>query len=291
MQLHPVVTEDEATDAPAIVDLGQRDRLHALAVVDAQRLHRPAGDREIAVAVDPLELRGVAQPVVARDAVAAQEGAVGRQAQRPARAPFGRELVARDAVDITACRPAGVAEVDGVEVVRAAAVGEEAGDAEGAVRRQLLVADLRHRQHAGVDVRRHRQAAIGAEAPVIGQAELEAVHAAVLEARAEEAGRVAAAAADRMREAGKRHRRQPEQVDARAVVIDALAIRPVGDADGGDLPGRLLGAAVAVRDPAGGVGGAVERHRAVGGAGAALRGEAAAAIEHHQHVLDDAVAQ
>src|SRR3546814_6586702 len=69
----------------------QRDRLLSLLVVKAQRLRRPAGDRQIALPADPLDLESRAQPVVAADVIAAHEGAVGRDAARIADAPRSEE--------------------------------------------------------------------------------------------------------------------------------------------------------------------------------------------------------
>src|SRR3546814_1528045 len=66
--------------------------LLALNVVDAQRLGRPAGDREIGVAADPFELEGRAQPVVAADVITAHESAVGGDAPRIGQAPARVEL-------------------------------------------------------------------------------------------------------------------------------------------------------------------------------------------------------
>src|SRR3546814_17596055 len=89
-------------DPAAIVDFGQGDRLHPLFVVDAQRLHRPASNREIAVAIDPLEPDRVAQPIVARNVVAAQEGVVGREPDRSADTPVRIELIAARGIEIAA---------------------------------------------------------------------------------------------------------------------------------------------------------------------------------------------
>src|SRR3546814_18467850 len=89
-------------DPAAIVDFGQGDRLHPLFVVDAQRLHRPASNREIAVAIDPLEPDRVSQPSVARNVVAAQEGVVGREPDRFAATPVRIELIAARDIGITA---------------------------------------------------------------------------------------------------------------------------------------------------------------------------------------------
>src|SRR3546814_12187962 len=63
----------------AVIDNRQRDRLLALNVVDAQRLGRPAGDREIGVAADPFELEVRAQPVVAADVITEIGRASGRE--------------------------------------------------------------------------------------------------------------------------------------------------------------------------------------------------------------------
>src|SRR3546814_16487606 len=89
-------------DPAAIVDFGQGDRLHPLFVVDAQRLHRPASNREIAVAIDPLEPDRVAQPIVARNVVAAQEGVVGREPDRSADTPVRIELIAARGIELAA---------------------------------------------------------------------------------------------------------------------------------------------------------------------------------------------
>ena len=80
-------------------------------------------------------------------------------------------------------------------------------------------------------------------------------------------------------------------MEPRTLIIDAVAIGPVGHAHGGDLPRRLARAAIAPDDGTGGVGGAIEPHDPVGIAGAAHRRQPAAAIEHDQHVIDHAVLQ
>src|SRR3546814_14562698 len=73
-----------------------------LLVVKAQRLRRPAGDRQIALPADPLDLESRAQPVVAADVIAAHEGAVGRDAARIADAPARIDLKFARAFQIAA---------------------------------------------------------------------------------------------------------------------------------------------------------------------------------------------
>ncbi len=96
--------EQHVRDTPAIIDFRQRDRLQALVVAEAQRLHRPSGDRKIAVAIDSFEADRAAQPIILRNVVAGQKGTIGRDAQRTAETPFRAELEARDTVDIAAKR-------------------------------------------------------------------------------------------------------------------------------------------------------------------------------------------
>ncbi len=92
-------------DALAIIDGGERDRLSSLHVGGAQRLHRPAGDRKIAVARDPLGFHHGAQPIVAGDIVTAQEGLVGGQAGRARDRPVRPDLEAAVRIDIAAYVP------------------------------------------------------------------------------------------------------------------------------------------------------------------------------------------
>ena len=106
----------------------------ALTVADAHRLGRPAGDRQVAVRIDVLGFDHGAQAIVAADVVAAQEGAVGRGADRPADAPFRRQLQRAAGVEIAAeipfrSRRGGGRGIAGGD---AAAIGRIAGDLVGA---------------------------------------------------------------------------------------------------------------------------------------------------------------
>ena len=64
------------------IDEGQGHGLLALTVIHAQGLHRPARDGEIARPAIAREREGGAQPIIPADVIAAQEGAVCRDAAR-----------------------------------------------------------------------------------------------------------------------------------------------------------------------------------------------------------------
>src|SRR3546814_6600355 len=81
-------------------DLGEG--LLPLIVIGPQRLHGPSGDGQIAFEADPLDLGKAAQPVVARNVIAAQEGVVGRHPARKAHPPQWIELEPAVAVHIAA---------------------------------------------------------------------------------------------------------------------------------------------------------------------------------------------
>ncbi len=70
--------EDGIFHAAAVIDGRQGERDLSLLAAQNQRLRRIACDQQIAVGVDPLQLRQRAQPVVAADIVTAQEGPVAR---------------------------------------------------------------------------------------------------------------------------------------------------------------------------------------------------------------------
>src|SRR3546814_20964637 len=71
-----------------------------LIVIGPQRLHGPSGDGQIAFEAAPLDLGKAAQPVVARNVLAAQEGVVGRPPARKAHQPPWNELEPSVAVNI-----------------------------------------------------------------------------------------------------------------------------------------------------------------------------------------------
>ena len=283
--------ENGVCDPPARVDGGQGDRLGSGDVGEPQPLERPAGDRDVAVDGDPLEIGDRAQTIVARDVVAAHERPVGRVAAREGHAPIGAEDEPAAALDIAADSLV-LAQGRGGEGIEleARAIGKIAVDLERADREELAILRLEHRQDAGEDVRGHREVAVGREADVIGDAELEPVAAAVANLGDEESAPSRPLAAVGVRQAGQADDRNAEKVESRALVGDSVAHRIVGHPDGVDLPGRVLRTAVRRDHCAGRVGRAVERRVAVDPPRLCRR-EPPAVGEHQQHVLHDAVLQ
>ena len=53
-----------------------------MVLLDQQRLGGPAAEREVAVGVDPLDIEGGPQAILAGNVIPAQESPVGRQPQR-----------------------------------------------------------------------------------------------------------------------------------------------------------------------------------------------------------------
>ena len=118
--------DDRAGQDEARVERRKRDRDLLLDVVDAKALERPAGDRDVAVAVDPLDIDEVAQHVVAADVVAAGDGLVGGGAERAGNAPVGIELELAIGLEIAA-EIAPLVGIDriGIGVVDPAVSGEQ----------------------------------------------------------------------------------------------------------------------------------------------------------------------
>ena len=281
---------DRVGDPPARVDGREDEGLHALDVGQPQALEGPAGDRDIGGVGDALGIDETPQPVVARNVVAPHEGAVGRvpaeARDRPLRAeddPAAALYIGADA--LIAGRVGRSQRIEG----DLGAVGEIAVHREGAVRGQLTIFGLEHRQHAGEDVRRDRRVPVLGEAEIIRNAELQPVAPAIADLGDQHAG-AAALAAVRMGQAGQAEDRLAEQVQGRAPVGDAVADRIVDDTDRVDLPGRVLRAAGRRDDRAGRISGAIERGDAVAPLGMDRR-QPAAVGEHDQHILDDAVLQ
>ncbi len=277
-----------AVGAAAVVDLGQRDRLHTLGIVEAQRLDVPAGDRQVTVVVNPLDLRRRAQPIIIGQVVTAQERLVGDETHRSRDAPLGRQLEPRDAIEIApeallSSRHAGD------EVVAASADGGISGDAVRPDIAQLLERHLRHRQRCGVDMRRQRQRLVGREPKEIGHRDLKPVD--PLDPQFGFQQPRARLAPDRVRQAGQRHGDEVEQMQLGAVIVHAALVGPIDHAHGGDLPRRILGATVRTRDVAGRVSGVGEHVGSVFVAHTLRRRDPSAARQHDQHVIDHAVLQ
>ena len=148
VELHFDITAQHRIGEPlAEIERGQGERDLALLGIDAQRLRRPASQREIGILGDPLEIDGRAQPVIAAEIVAAQEGAVAGEADRGCQAPFGRELEPAIALEIAA-RIALKALAAG-EVGQSIAGGEIAGDLIGAEVCEVSPLRARHRRDVG----------------------------------------------------------------------------------------------------------------------------------------------
>ena len=138
-------------------------------------------------------------------------------------------------------------------------------------------------------MRRDRQIAVGGEAQIIGKGNFEPVGAA--EADVGDEDTAARIIVGRVAEPRQRDEGQAEDFNARALVADLVLRLVVNDADGADLPARVLGAARVILDRAGRVGGVFQLDIAVVETPTLHRGEPRAIIEHDEHILDDAVAQ
>ena len=280
-----------STIAPARIDRRQGNRLLADQVGDAQALERPACDRDVGVRGDPLGVDHRAEPVVAGNVVAPHEGAVGRVAARGGDAPARVQLEPAIALEIgpyPLILDKRRRQARG-RSVRAIAIGDETADLEGAERGQLPILGFEHRQHLGIDVRRDRRVAVRPEPEIIRRGELEPV--APVEANiGDEQAAAAALAAVGMGQAWQGDDRHAEQVEARALIGDAVPHRIMDDPHGADLPGRIARATILVDHGAGRVGGPCQCRQAA--LAARLdRSQPAAILEHEQEVLDDAVAQ
>jgi len=268
---HQVPAENLVADLLAVVDGGQGEGHLALVGIEPERLRRPARDREIGPVGDPLEVDGRAEAVIPADVVAAQEGAVAGEADRSGEAPVGRELEAAIGIEIAAriaLQAVGAGEVGGP--VRE---GGKAGDLIGALFGEVPPLGARHRRDVGKDVGAESQIGIVGDAPVVFAIELEAVdlrhpHIGDEEARC-------ALAVGAQAEAGQRQDARPEQLQKRARENDRVGVLVIGHPPRGDAPARVLGAAFAVGDRAGGVGGVGEDHIAIRAALRRARGEAA----------------
>jgi hypothetical protein len=204
----------------AIVDRRDRDRHLPLGVADAQRLHRPAGQAEIAVVVDAFEIDRGAQPVVAAQVIAAQEGAVAGDAAVARNAPVVGKLEAAVAFEIATELLVLRARIARDRDHRAAR--EVARDLEGAAFGQLAVAGLHHRQRAGVEVAGYRQVLVVGDAPVPGQAQFGAVRRAQPEVRDQQPADGAEVRC--VGKAGQRQQRHAEHVQHRALVAHRFCL-------------------------------------------------------------------
>ena len=209
--------------------------------------------------VDPLEIDGGAQAIVAADVVTAQERAVARAAHRSGQAPIGIELELAVGEDIAA----EIAFSDAIarQTGDAAAVGRIPRDLERALIGQLAVLPAYHRERFGEDICAGGRIAIGAETPVITAADLKAVALRNAQIGHQEACDRPSIGADR--KAGQRQETRTEQFEIGVAEPDPAVAGVVRHAIGGDAPARRLVAAFGRGDGAGGVGRAFELDRPV----------------------------
>ena len=288
---HDFPARDRAGQDEACVERRKRDWDLFLDIVDAQPLECPAGNRDVAGAVDPFDIDEVAQHIVAADVVAAGDSLVGCGAQRPGDAPVRIELELAIGFEITA-EIAPLVEPDriGIGIVDPP-VGDEGADLIGAEAGQVAEPPLERGQGLGVDMRRDRQVAIGREAEIIRDRQLEPVGARERDVRDERAGyaaRSVAAGADT--ENRKQRQGDAEQADPPAGEADPVGRRILHHARGDDLPAGIFGAAGRRCYRAGRIDRIFERGDAAD-AGAPGRRDAPAAFQHHQQIVDHPVAQ
>ena len=268
-------------EAMAIVDRGQGQRHLALIGAEAQGLRRPAGDREIGILVDPLDIDRGAQPVVPADVVTAQEGPVARAPRRSGHAPIGIELELAVGKDVAA--KIAFAHAIARQVRNAAAVCAVTRDLECALVRELAILTAHHRQCFGEEIGAERRVAIGAEPPVIAAADFQPVAFRDAQVGHQEACDGTPVGADG--EAGQRQDARAEQFEIGVAEADPAVVRVVGHPIGGDAPARRLVAAFGRGDGAGGIGRALQLDRAVRCARSGLRREPSPLAQRQQEVL------
>ena len=172
-----LAAEQRVVEAVAVVDLGQGDRHQTLLLIGQQHLRVPAGDREIRIVIDALDVDGRAQAVVAADVVAAQERPVAGEARRSRHAPVRVELEASVGVEIPA--PVLLRGRNCRAERNARAVSKIAGDLVGADAGQSAILRGDHRRGLAVGIAGEQQVAIVGEPPVVAVGQLESIRGAV----------------------------------------------------------------------------------------------------------------
>ena len=231
--------------------------------------------------VDPLEIDGGAQAIVAADVITAQERAVAGAAHRSGQAPIGIELELAVGEDIAAK----IAFSDAIarQTGDAAAVGRIPRDLERALIGQLAVLPAHHGERFGEEICARGRIAIGAETPVITAADLKAVALRNAQIGHQEACDRPSIGADR--KAGQRQETRTEQFEIGVAEPDPAVAGVVRHAIGGDAPARRLVAAFGRGDGAGGVGRAFELDRPVRAARSGFCGQPPALAQRQQQVL------
>ena len=267
--------------SPAYVEYGERNGHLALRLVEPQRLRGPARQREIGVSGDPFELDGRAQPVVAADVVAPQEGAIGRAADRSGQAPVGGqlELAVREQVAAELLRTVGHAR-QRRDALRMRGI---AGDLVGAAFGKVPPLRGHHRRRIGIDMRGQRQVFVVREADIVAARNLDAVAFRKPQVGHEEARYCATVGTDG--QAGQGQDAGPEQLQECTVETDPLARRIVDHALGSYPPAGVARTALRIDHFAPAVGGLFQCDRAVALAQPARRGEAPALSQGEQQIV------
>ena len=177
------------------IERRQRDRNALLDVVDAEALEGPAGERDIGIRADPLEIEKASQLVVAGDVILAGDSLVRRDTKGAGQAPQGIELCLAVAFKVTAEPAPLVGIVVGEIRILTLAVGDEAADLEGSDPVELAVARLDRGQGARIEMRGDGEVAVGRELPVIRDGELKAIAAAEADVGNQEPANASAAIA------------------------------------------------------------------------------------------------
>ena len=283
-----LAANDAVVDQETGIERRQGDRDFFLVVVDAHPLERPAADRNIAFGADPLDLHEIAEHVVAGDVILARDRPVGGRAQRAGDAPMGVELELAVGLEIPP---------EAVVVIRVGRVGigigglaisDERAHLEGTEAGKGAESSLERRQRLGIDAGCYRQVAVGRDPPIIGQRQLQPQRAGKSNIRDECAGYPVAVAADT--EDRQQRKVEAEDAEPAAAKADALGVRVLDDLRRDDLPARVLRATGFGHHRARRIDVILEDRQAVG-AGRAPGGDAAAAFEHDEQVLDRSVAQ
>ncbi len=167
-------------------------------------------------------------------------------------------------------------------------VGQEPADLECAERIELAILRLDRREHAGVDMRGEGKVAVGADLPMIGQGDLEALPGRDAEVGDQPAGRPARPARDV--EDWEQWQVQPEKLKATAFEMDPSPGRIVDHLGRGDRPAWPLRTAGRADHRAGRINRIFE-HRDRIPPGSARCRNAGATLEHDQEILDRSVAE
>ena len=152
--------------AISVINCGQGNRNLPLILIQPQRLRSPACQREIGIAVNPLQIQHGAQPVIPADVITAQESAVAGAADGTRQAPFRGELELAIGKNISA-KISLAHRIVCIEIGNTAAVGEVAGDLIRALFMQMAILARQHGRRFGIDMGGQLQILIISEPQII----------------------------------------------------------------------------------------------------------------------------